>query len=56
MEWCCCLAELVWVVPGFFDFFFAWLFDDFFDFLVVLVGAVPVSGAMVVAPPVLVWA
>jgi len=56
MEWCCCFAELVWVVPGFFDFFFTGLFDDFFDFLVVLVGAVPVSGAMVAAPPVLVWA
>jgi hypothetical protein len=30
--------------------------DDFFDFLVVLVAAVPVSGATVVAPPVLVCA
>jgi hypothetical protein len=28
--------------------------DDFFDFLVVLVATVPVSGATVVAPPVLV--
>ena len=41
---------------AFFDFFFAWLFDDFLDFLVVLVAAVPVSGAIVVAPPGLVWA
>jgi hypothetical protein len=52
------LAELVWVVAGFFDFFFAWVLDeDFVDFLVVLVGAVPVSGATTVgAPPVVVCA
>jgi hypothetical protein len=30
--------------------------DDFCDFLVVLVAAIPVSGATVVAPPVLVSA
>jgi hypothetical protein len=38
-------------VEGFFVFFLAWLFVDFFDFFVVLVGAAPVSGAIVGAPP-----
>ena len=38
------------MVGAFFDFFFAWLFDDFLDFLVVLVAAVPVSGAIAVVP------
>ena len=44
------------MVGAFFDFFFAWLFDDFLDFLVVLVAAVPVSGAIAIVPPGLVWA
>jgi hypothetical protein len=30
--------------------------DDFFDFLAGVVTAVPVSGAIVAPPPVLVWA
>jgi hypothetical protein len=44
------------VAGAFFDFFFAWLFDDFLDFLVVLVAAVPVSGAIAVVPLGLAWA
>jgi hypothetical protein len=38
-------------VEGFFDFFLAWLLVDFFDFFVVVVGAAPVSGAIVGVPP-----
>jgi hypothetical protein len=50
-EWWSCFVELVWLEEGFFDFFFAWLLVDFFDFFVVPVGAAPVSGAIVGAPP-----
>src|ERR1700740_3354807 len=56
MDSCCCLRELVWLVVDFFDLFFAWLFVDFLDFFVTLVGEVPVSGAIVGAPPVVVCA